>query len=89
MRVFWPPDASLPHRAATLAESAFTASDSQAAYDALHQLGVTHLFVGSVEKGSYDRLDQFEDKAYFEVAYVDEHATVYRLKSTASDADVK
>lgn len=80
VRVFWPPKTDHLYRAVTLAETAFKSADAQLAFDALLQLHVTHVLVGTVEHAAYGSMPQFEAEAFFERVYSDEHARVYRLK---------
>lgn len=53
---------------------------AEACHQTLKELGITHLFVGSVERQAWTQLERFDDDRFFEAVYHDAAVTIYTVR---------
>lgn len=86
VRVFYPRDMQRMRELYVDARRAFATSSSTESARVARRLGATHILIGAIEYSEYGVLSQYDDDAYFEAVYTDEHARVVRLVSDTERA---
>lgn len=83
VRVFFPPRPDQMRALAAAVDQALSTDPPGLAWQRLHAMRVTHLLIGPGERQRYGPMPQLEDTMYFECAYRDPLACVYRLRMPA------
>ena len=84
--VFFPTDAAA-HRQALQAIEKTLAHPTSAArcHQTLRQHGITHVFVGTIEREHWQGFEKFTDQRYFECVLEDNETAVYALRSILAE----
>ena len=83
--VFYPADAAAHERALQVIRRVLEQpTASPRCYDILRRHGITHVFVGIVERECWRGLEKFDDQCFFECVYHDAHTAVYALTNDAA-----
>lgn len=86
-QVFAPPDLDLMRETYESVLEAWRTQSPQTAYRCMRGARVEFVLVGTVETQRFGAAAQFDEPVYFERVYRDEHARVYRVRSTPLSPD--
>ena len=79
--VFYPPDKGVHQRCLLeVSKSLSESGDAGSCNQVLRRHGITHLFVGWIEKQRWSHLEKVDDSRYFDLLFDSSAATVYAVK---------